>query len=64
MLFRSGDKVGGGLQIQRGFADGLEQQHREQKEVHQCVHLLPHGAVERGIAAHQKAAQDEGEVGE
>jgi hypothetical protein len=47
-----------------GLRTMLEQQYREQEVVHQALHLLPHRAVERGVAAQQEAAEDEREIGE
>jgi hypothetical protein len=42
----------------------MKQQHRKQKEVNQTLNLFPHRAVERGVTAHQKTTQNEGEVWE
>jgi hypothetical protein len=40
----------------------MEQQDREQEVVGQAFHLGPDRAVQGGVAAHQKAAQDQREI--
>ena len=54
------DQAGGRAQVERAAHDGLEQQHREQEEVHQALDLLPDACGQRGVAAHQVAAQRSG----
>jgi hypothetical protein len=58
------DQAGRRGQVQRALHDGVEQQHRKQEVVHQAFHLLPHGAVQRGVPAYQVAAKDQRKVGE
>jgi hypothetical protein len=42
----------------------VKQQHRKKKEINQSLNLLPNGAVQRGEAANQIAAQNQGKIGE
>jgi hypothetical protein len=51
-------------QVQRAAHDRLEQQHGKKKVVNQALDLVPHAAVERGVAAQEPADGDEGEIGE
>jgi hypothetical protein len=42
----------------------VEQQHGKKKVVNQALDLVPHAAVEGGVAAQEPTDGDEGEVGE
>ena len=57
-----GHQARGLAQVDGAFDDGLEQQHREQQEVHQALHRLPHRAVERRVAADEVTGKDDAEV--
>jgi hypothetical protein len=59
-----GDQAGRLAQVQRAASDRVEQEHRKQEVVHQDLGLLPHGAVEGGVAADEVAAEDEGKIRE
>ena len=57
-----GNQSGSGRQVQRAFDNRVKQQDREKNEKDQFFGLLPDRAVQLGVAAHQEAEQDEGEV--
>jgi hypothetical protein len=52
------------MNVQGAFHNGVKQQHREQKVIHQRLGLLPNRTVQTGVPAQKVTAQDEGEIGE
>jgi hypothetical protein len=58
------EQIRGGVQVDRAFEDGVKQQHRKEQVIHQALHGLPDGAVERREAAQQVAKQNKRKIGE
>jgi hypothetical protein len=58
------DQARRGTKVQRAFHDGVKQQDRKQEEIHQALHRLPYGTVQRRVPAQEIPAQNQGKIGE